>query len=102
MPLNKNKNPKTSSTSNKKGGQTMRWIVGLLMLFVGIYLLLAILFYLLNWKVDCSALADYARFKGNDDRLAMITFENLCGRNGAALANLLVGKSFGLFGVELV
>ena len=79
----------------------MRWIVGLLMLFVGIYLLLAILFYLLNWKVDCSALADYARFKGNDDRLAMITFENLCGRNGAALANLLVGKSFGLFGVVI-
>lgn len=79
----------------------MRWIVGLIMLFVGIYLLLAILFYLLNWKVDCSALADYARFKGNDDRLAMITFENLCGRNGAALANLLVGKSFGLFGVVI-
>ena len=101
MPLNKNQNPKSSSTSNKKGGQTMRWIVGLIMLFVGIYLLLAILFYLLNWKVDCSALADYARFKGNDDRLAMITFENLCGRNGAALANLLVGKSFGLFGVVI-
>lgn len=71
------------------------------MLFAGIYLLLAILFYLLNWKVDCSALADYARFKGNADRLAMITFENLCGRNGATLANLLVGKSFGLFGIVI-
>lgn len=77
----------------------MRWTVGLIMLFMGIYLLLAILFYLLNWKVDCSALADYARFKGNPDRLAMITFENLCGRNGAYLSNLLIGKSFGLFGV---
>lgn len=79
----------------------MRWTVGLIMLFAGIYLLLAILFYLLNWKVDCSALADYARFKGNDDRLAMITFENLCGRNGAMSANLLIGKSFGLFGVVI-
>lgn len=79
----------------------MRWTVGLIMLFAGIYLLLAILFYLLNWKVDCSALADYARFKGNDDRLAMITFENLCGRNGAMFANLLIGKSFGLFGVVI-
>ena len=79
----------------------MRWIVGFIMLFAGIYLLLAILFYLLNWKVDCSALADYARFKGNADRLAMITFENLCGRNGATLANLLVGKSFGLFGIVI-
>lgn len=79
----------------------MRWTVGLIMLFAGIYLLLAILFYLLNWKVDCSALADYARFKGNDDRLAMITFENLCGRNGAKFANLLIGKSFGLFGVVI-
>lgn len=74
----------------------MRWTVGLIMLFAGIYLLLAILFYLLNWKVDCSALADYARFKGNEDRLAMITFENLCGRNGASIANLLIGKTFGL------
>lgn len=79
----------------------MRWTVGLIMLFAGIYLLLAILFYLLNWKVDCSALADYARFKGNEDRLAMITFENLCGRNGASLANLLIGKTFGLFGVVI-
>lgn len=79
----------------------MRWTVGLIMLFAGIYLLLAILFYLLNWKVDCSALADYARFKGNEDRLAMITFENLCGRNGAAIANLLIGKAFGLFGVVI-
>ncbi|MBQ6691612.1 MAG: DNA translocase FtsK [Rikenellaceae bacterium] len=101
MPSNKNNAPKTGSTSNKKGGQTMRWTVGLIMLFAGIYLLLAILFYLLNWKVDCSALADYARFKGNEDRLAMITFENLCGRNGASIANLLIGKTFGLFGVVI-
>ncbi|MBR2501070.1 MAG: DNA translocase FtsK [Rikenellaceae bacterium] len=101
MPSNKNNTQKTGSTSNKKGGQTMRWTVGLIMLFAGIYLLLAILFYLLNWKVDCSALADYARFKGNEDRLAMITFENLCGRNGAAIANLLIGKTFGLFGVVI-
>lgn len=101
MPSNKNNTPKTGSTSNKKGGQTMRWTVGLIMLFAGIYLLLAILFYLLNWKVDCSALADYARFKGNEDRLAMITFENLCGRNGASIANLLIGKTFGLFGVVI-
>lgn len=79
----------------------MRWIVGFILLFVGFYLLLAILFYLLNWKIDCSALADYARFKGNADRLAMITFENPCGRNGATLANLLVGKSFGLFGIVI-
>ena len=79
----------------------MRWTIGLIMLFAGIYLLLAILFYLLNWKVDCSALADYARFKGNEDRLAMITFENLCGRNGASIANLLIGKTFGLFGVVI-
>lgn len=79
----------------------MRWTIGLIMLFAGIYLLLAIMFYLLNWKVDCSALADYARFKGNDDRLAMITFENLCGRNGATFANLLIGKSFGLFGIVI-
>lgn len=101
MPSNKNNNPKTNSTATKKGGQTMRWTVGLIMLFAGIYLLLAILFYLLNWKVDCSALADYARFKGNADRLAMITFENLCGRNGATLANILIGQSFGLFGIVI-
>ena len=101
MPSNQNNTPKIGSTSNKKGGQTMRWTVGLIMLFAGIYLLLAILFYLLNWKVDCSALADYARFKGNEDRLAMITFENLCGRNGASIANLLIGKTFGLFGVVI-
>lgn len=98
MPSIKNKNTKTNSAANKKGGETKRWTVGLLMLFVGIYLALAILFYLLNWKVDCSALADYVRFKGNEERLAMITFENFCGRNGATIANLLIGKSFGLFG----
>ena len=51
------------------------------------------------WKTDCSSLVEYAKFKGNPERLALITFENPCGRSGAMLANALIGNSFGLFGI---
>ncbi len=98
MPSIKNSDKK-SPAAERSGRQNLRWTVGLIMLFFGIYLLFSILCYYIDWKTDCSSLADYARFKGDKERLALIEFDNPCGRNGARLADLLVGSSFGLFGI---
>lgn len=98
MPSVKNSDKK-SSAAERTGRQNLRWTVGLIMLFFGIYLLFSILCYYVDWKTDCSSLAEYARFSGDKERLALIEFDNPCGRNGARLADMLIGSSFGLFGI---
>lgn len=98
MPSTKNSDKK-SSAAERSGRQNLRWTVGLIMLFFGIYLLFSILCYYIDWKTDCSSLVDYARFRGDKERLALIEFDNPCGRSGARLADLLIGSSFGLFGI---
>ena len=97
----KNKNTRNQSTTAKKGNTNRSWVIGLIITIVGLYMFLAIVSYLFQWKADYSALADLARFKGNSDRIAMITFENPCGKNGAILADWFVGQSFGLFSIVI-
>lgn len=97
----KNKSTKNQTTATKKGNKNQSWVIGLIITIVGLYMFLAIVSYLFQWKADYSALADLARFKGNNDRIAMITFENPCGKNGAILADWFVGQSFGLFGIVI-
>lgn len=99
MSPSKNRDNQTPKQKNKNGAHNMRWTVGLILLFFGIYLLFAVVCYFFDWKTDCSSLVEYAKFKGNPERLALITFENPCGRSGAMLANALIGNSFGLFGI---
>ena len=97
----KNKNTRNQSTTAKKGNTNRSWVIGLIITIVGLYMFLAIVSYLFQWKADYSALTDLARFKGNSDRIAMITFENPCGKNGAILADWFVGQSFGLFSIVI-
>lgn len=88
---------------NKKGkteqsnSDSLRWALGLFLFFLGIYMLASSLFYLGNWEADHSVLysvgSDNPRF---DDQV-----ENPCGKAGAWLAELFMGRSFGLFGVVI-
>ncbi len=64
------------------------WIIGLLISVVGLFVLVASLSYLFNWKNDCSAAS-------NPD----VTVQNLCGSIGHNVADAIVANAFGLFGL---
>ena len=78
-------------------GESARWIAGLLMLCVGIFLLASVVFYYFDWRDDYSALYGI----GSENPRFDDSIDNPCGRLGAWAAELFVGRSFGLFGAVL-
>lgn len=92
-------NRKKSTTSGgaevRSNRDSLRWALGLTLFFFGIFALFSSLFYLGDWQADYSVLhnigSDNPRF---DDEV-----ENPCGYAGAWLAEQLIGRSFGLFGL---
>lgn len=73
----------------------MRWVVGLVLLFLGLFAAAAVFFSYFCWKDDQSGLPMAAA-----DRAALgIEPRNFCGWAGARLGMWLVDRSFGLFGI---
>ncbi len=83
--------------TQRSNGDSARWIAGLLLFFIGLYATASVLFYFISWSSDQSVLqgvgADDPRFDG--------AVENLCGRAGARLGELFVGRGFGVPGILL-
>ena len=74
-----------------------RWILGLIVAFVGLYLAASVFFSFLGWEADQSGLQLTA-----EERTTLgVTPENMCGWAGAWLGLQLVDRSFGLFGLLL-
>ncbi len=92
---NHKKKTEKGSAAERTNGESLRWALGLTLFFLGVYALCSSLFYLGDWQADYSVLhkigSDNPRF---DDQV-----ENLCGYAGAWLAEQLIGRSFGLFGL---
>jgi len=88
---------RSSDRSGTQGGdgESARWIFGLLLLFVGIFLTASVVFYYFDWRGDYSALHGIGSENPNFDD----SIDNPCGWLGAWTAELLVGRSFGLFGI---
>lgn len=82
----------TEQDGTRTPWETFCWIFGLLALLVSLYALLAVVAHLFVWKNDLGAL-------NNNPMGVAVEFKNICGGTGASLANALVGKAFGLFGV---
>ncbi len=87
------------SKSNKDGFlanniDAIRWVIGGIILLFGLYTLASVFFYYFNWEADCSYL------KGIEDINEMTgrQIANPCGKTGAWLGDLFVGRSFGFFG----
>lgn len=103
MAKNKNKRQKqgmenrpnvTSAEDHSTLERTM-WILGLLILVFSVYLFVAICSYMINWKADCAILCqDAGSIAPFSD-----TISNICGRGGAAIANMVCGRALGLFGL---
>lgn len=72
-----------------------RWIAGLLLLCVGIFVAAAVFFSFFSWADDQSVLQ-----KSTEEREWVgAEVENPCGPLGARLGRLLVDNSFGVFGI---
>ena len=65
--------------------------------FTGIFAVASVLFYFGDWQADFSVLHGI----GSEDPRYEETVDNPCGYAGAWLAEQIVGRSFGLFGIIL-
>uniref|UniRef100_UPI00405718FC DNA translocase FtsK n=1 Tax=Alistipes sp. TaxID=1872444 RepID=UPI00405718FC len=88
----KRKRELTESDGTRTTWETICWIVGLLILLFSLYVLAAAVAHLFVWRNDLGALA-------NNPLNTAVAIKNVCGDSGAMLANALIGKSFGIFGV---
>ena len=88
------KTDKQQQAGERTKSDSIRWTVGLFLLFVGLFVTAAVFFYYFNWKADQSILM--ANSSGNPHQLDV---KNPCGTLGVVLAELLVGSSFGVFGI---
>ncbi len=93
-----------NSSTNTRSGQTasaqtnresIRWTVGLLLIAVGLFALLSVLFSFFYWEQDQSGL----NMTIEDRAIHKVEVENFCGWSGARLGALLVDHSFGIFGI---
>ncbi|MBP3290594.1 MAG: DNA translocase FtsK 4TM domain-containing protein, partial [Alistipes sp.] len=80
----------TSSNDN------MLWMVGFVMLILGILSIFSVLSHFIHWSSDLAALR-------NDEALTgvVVPFENICSSVGANIGYWLVDCSFGVFGLLL-
>ena len=74
-------------------GETERWVYGLLLLFVAMFLFIATLSYYFTWNHDQALMQD--GFSWSSDESA----SNIAGKLGAVVGAGLVGKYFGFFGI---
>ena len=72
--------------------ETICWVAGLFLVLFSLYVLVAAVAHLFTWRNDLGVLQ-------NNPMGVAATINNVCGGTGAELANGLMGKSFGLFGV---
>lgn len=86
----------SSAHARRSSGDTTRWITGVVVLLFGLFLVVAVVAGLLCYKHDYSLLHNIDTLT---DERSEPTFLNPCGQAGALLAEYIVGRSFGLFGV---
>ena len=86
------KSKKQTKRLNFALSDTQRWVVGIVMLFVGLYVAYSTVAYMFTWRAN-QVYIQYGDF------LPAADTEVVGGSLSAWLGNLLVGKGFGVFGV---
>ena len=86
-------------TVGRSSKENLRWIVGLLVILIGVFATLSVLSYYFDWKNDYSVLHNVAT--DVDNPRADKSVDNMCGTAGAWIGDLLVGQGFGLFALIL-
>ena len=94
----KKKNSKSRSqepsVTSVPSNDNLLWMVGFVMLVLGVISFCSVCSHFLHWSSDLSALR-------NDEELTgvVVPFENVCSRLGAMIAYWVVDCSFGVFGI---
>ena len=86
----KSPQPTVAASSN----DNLLWMMGFVLLIVGVISFFSVLSHFFHWASDLSALR-------NDEELSgvVVPFENICSSMGAHIANWFVDCSFGVFGI---
>lgn len=77
--------------------ESARWIAGLVMIFLALFMAASVLFSFVCWEGDQSGL----QLSVEERETLGVTPENMCGWLGARVGMWLVDQSFGLFGILL-
>ena len=77
--------------------ESARWIAGLVMIFIALFMAASVLFSFVCWEGDQSGL----QLSVEERETLGVTPENMCGWLGARVGMWLVDQSFGLFGILL-
>ncbi len=93
----KNKRTTARKPVERSNSDSTRWIVGLVIAFIGLYAASAVLFSYFNWAADQSGLQLSAEEREN----LGVTPANMCGWTGARIGMWLVDRSLGVFGILL-
>gem|GEM_PF-6405250 len=67
MATKKNSSAKSPQATSRSNRDSMRWILGLLLLFAGLFLTASVLFYYFDWRADMSLVSGVEQ---EDPRLA--------------------------------
>ena len=89
---NKRKKSLVEQDGTRSTWEVTCWVVGLFIVLFSLYVLVAACAHILSWRNDLAVLS-------NNPLSAATTVENICSVWGAKLANLLTGRSFGIFGL---
>lgn len=95
MSKNRTDTPETVEPSTTR--ENIRWITGFVILAAGLFTFCSILSYFFYWQEDMSALNP----SNVVDPRIPVTFRNVCGGVGASVADMLVGRGFGLFALVI-
>ena len=88
------KSKSTQAAATTSSNDNMLWMMGFVLLIVGVISFFSVLSHFFHWASDLSALR-------NDEELTgiVVPFENICSSMGAHIANWFVDCSFGVFGI---
>ena len=88
------KSKSTQAAATTSSNDNMLWMMGFVLLIVGVISFFSVLSHFFHWSSDLSALR-------NDEELTgvVVPFENICSSLGAHIANWFVDCSFGVFGI---
>ncbi|MFI3304234.1 MAG: DNA translocase FtsK 4TM domain-containing protein [Rikenellaceae bacterium] len=95
---NKRKTTKKRGSAEHSNIEKTRWLSGLIISLIGVFTLVSILFYYVDWKSDYD-LVTYSI--ADRPELASQSILNPCGILGAWIAEQLVGSSFGAAGIVI-
>ncbi len=87
--------PGRSRKPQRTNSDSLRWVGGIVLLFIAVFALSAVFFSYFCWADDQSGL----QMSAEDRNTLNVTFDNPCGGLGAWIGYWLVDRAFGLFGI---